>query len=79
YPIPRVVCNIFSFDYLQNIPALTKFVVIYVSADISPEFLYSVLTIKGLEGIVHAGLGDGNILYNQGDFLKKARAKGIVV
>lgn len=43
------------------------------------SFLDSVLTIKGLEGIVLAGLGDGNIPSNQGDFLKKARAKCIVV
>ena len=37
------------------------------------------LAIKGLEGIVLADLGDGNIPSDQGDFLRKARAKGIVV
>ena len=37
------------------------------------------LAIKGLEGIVLVGLGDGNIPSDQGDFLRKARAKGIVV
>ncbi|BCL53375.1 hypothetical protein JPFTNV_12600 [Francisella tularensis subsp. holarctica] len=79
YQSPRVVGNILSVDDLQKITALPKVEVIYESADISPEFLDSVLTIKGLEGIVLAGLGDGNILSNQGDFLKKARAKGIVV
>ncbi|WP_043024608.1 asparaginase [Francisella tularensis] len=79
YQSPRVVGNILSVDDLQKITALPKVEVIYESADISPEFLDSVLTIKGLEGIVLAGLGDGNIPSNQGDFLKKARAKGIVV
>lgn len=41
-------------------------------ADISTQFLDSVLAIKGLEGIVLADLGDGNIPSDQGDFLRKA-------
>ena len=64
---------------MQKIKALPKVEVIYESADISVQFLDSVLAIKGLEGIVLAGLGDGNIPSDQGDFLRKARAKGIVV
>ena len=68
-----------NIDDLQKITVLPKVEVIYESADISVQFLDSVLAIKGLEGIVLAGLGDGNIPSDQGDFLRKARAKGIVV
>ncbi|MFV9972883.1 MAG: hypothetical protein AB8V06_00410 [Francisella endosymbiont of Hyalomma asiaticum] len=37
------------------------------------------LAIKGLDGIALVDLGDGNIPSDQGYFLRKERAKGIVV
>mgnify|MGYP001943299865 CR=1 FL=1 len=64
---------------LMHRKALPKVEVIYESADISSEFLDSIINIKGLKGIVLAGMGNGNIPSNQTEFLKRAREKGIIV
>lgn len=79
YQTPKYVGNVVSVDDLEKIKALPHVEVVFESPDVSLEFLDSLLEIKDLKGIVLAGLGDGNIPSNQADFLKKTRAKGIVV
>ncbi|GAB4222400.1 MAG: asparaginase [Francisella sp.] len=79
YQKPKAIGHILNINDLKNISQLPKVEVIYESADISPEFLDSILKIKDLKGIVLAGLGNGNIPSNQSNFLKKARDKGIVI
>lgn len=79
YQSPKRIDHIVSINDLEKVKSLPQVEVIFESPEISPEFLDSVLNIKGLKGIVLAGLGDGNVPSNQADFLKKARAKGIVV
>ncbi len=53
--------------------------ILYTYAGIDDNMWEKVLETPNLKGIVIAGVGDGNIPSYEGDFLKKARAKGIVI
>jgi L-asparaginase len=53
--------------------------ILYAYAGVDDNMWQKVLETPDLKGIVIAGVGDGNIPSYESDFLKKARAMGIVI
>lgn len=66
----------FSIDANTKLPQVA---IIYEYAGVNTDMLNKILETKDLQGIVIAGVGDGNIPGYEKDFLQKARKKGIVI
>lgn len=65
----------FDITGLQTLP---KVGIIYSHAGITPDIATAMLS-SGYQGIIHAGVGNGNIHKNIFPVLEKARAQGILV
>lgn len=67
-----------KFD-ISKLNELPKVEIVYGYADASPETVSSLLSIKGLKGLVYAGMGNGNFGAPVGKELAVAAQKGILV
>lgn len=65
------------FD-VSNLTSLPKVGIVYSHANVAADVMHPFLS-NGYKGIVHAGLGNGNIHKNLFPLLKEARKKGILV
>lgn len=67
-----------KFD-VSKFNELPKVEIVYGYSDASPETVSNLLSIKGLKGLVYAGMGNGNFGAPVGKALAEAAKKGIVV
>lgn len=65
--------------FIDNHTTLPDVAIIYQYVGINQDMLDKVLGTKGLQGIVLAGVGDGNIPDYEKQFLLKAKSMGIII
>ncbi len=73
---PNTVNTPFSVKGINQLPDVE---IVYEYVGVNPQMLYQILATPGLQGLVIAGVGDGNIPDYEASFLEKARARGIVI
>lgn len=66
-----------EFD-VTNLTSLPKVGIVYSYSNVEPDMVMPILS-HGYRGVIHAGVGNGNIHQNIFPVLEKARQKGILV